>query len=73
MNSNPATYVDFTTFDRTAEPKIRGAIVTTGPDGKEYKSFICHGCQSCWHMEDEDTCVESYPHFLAPFERTELS
>lgn len=37
----------------------------TGPRGEQYlKLFICHGCQSCWELQDDDTIIDRGPHFL---------
>jgi hypothetical protein len=30
--------------------------------------FICHGCQTCWHLDENDNVVEHYPHYLSPAE-----
>lgn len=52
-------------------PRIRGEVNgLVADDGKTYNVFVCHGCQSCWYMQDDDTVAESYPHFLSVVEQT---
>lgn len=61
-----------------SNPRLRGPQNITGSDGKEYRIFICHGCQSCWGQDpDSGKFVEYYPHLLSmevlvPLKRTYL-
>lgn len=37
----------------------------TGPRGERYlKVFICHGCQTCLRMGENDDVVDMGPHYL---------
>lgn len=59
---------DYTYTDKGSYTGPRGEQLVRGRDGKVYKSFICHGCQSCWQMDDNDVITDLGPHWLAPFE-----
>jgi len=50
----------------------RGYVHVFGTDGHVYTTFICHGCQCCWHVDEGGEAVhESGPHYLEPWKRYE--
>jgi hypothetical protein len=57
------------TYEELCKKKLRGEQTFTH-EGKTFKGFVCHGCQSCWDLDDNDNIVEYYPHFLSPLEET---
>lgn len=56
---------------RDSNPRVRGDVTITNED-KTFKGFVCHGCQTCYYMNDDETVGEHYPHFLALDEVTML-
>ena len=56
------------TLEELYRDKPRGEVIIEGGElGKRYKAFVCHGCQTCWHVNPdgpEETVEESYPHYL---------
>jgi hypothetical protein len=52
-----------------SNPRVRGEVTFTH-EGKTYNSFVCHGCQTCFNMDENDNIEESYPHFLSPLKET---
>lgn len=57
------------TLDELKTSKPRGEQVIECPDDSGvsgvWKVFICHGCQSCWYVGEDDSAGEHYPHFLS--------
>lgn len=45
----------------------RGEVRVQHEDGNIYRGFVCHGCQSCWILLDDEKSIvgEAYPHFLS--------
>lgn len=38
----------------------------TGPRGSQYvKVFICHGCQSCYRMNEDGSVTDTGPHYMS--------
>ena len=55
----------------TEKPK-GDLLLRSDMDGRIWKVFQCHGCQTCWmYIEDpggnpeKDRVVQDYPHFLS--------
>ena len=53
------------TYEALCAQKLRGEQTFTH-EGKVLSGFVCHGCQSCWSMDEAENLSESYPHFLSP-------
>ncbi len=51
------------------EEKPKGALLMKNEDGKTFRLFACHGCQTCFYIYEDDSGEEklgvNYPHFLS--------